>query len=521
MRMTADMASYLPPCWCSARSPACSTASHPGVARGVAGVAGGLGGDDVRRCCGCRSGCRTCHRSSTWRSCPENFDWMPFVALSLLALAPECRGPARYPAARHPLACVPCGSPSPAGTCSRAGPAGPRSACGAPCWATRRWSSSGRRALSGATRPSCRSRGTSPTGGAPPTSSRPASSWTPRPAGCALGAVEEDDEGVTITEEWVEDAATSGLFVAHALGTLRRGHLEAGAWLARNHLRDRMARVERHGGWRTLARTTVADVADVLWNRRGELLAAADALVQVPVHGDAVPANLPGRDGDDVLAVDWAMVGTGPVGPTSASTPWRREELDPLIDAYLMGLPDGLATGPRSPSVPGSPRSTPCSTGPRVGPGLGRRRRGRPAGKFRHPPSLRTPACPPAPVHPTSRRWSRGRALGRWGRPPSSHRHGLVTNRQVFLPNPLRLVTNPPQSGARRRTPRRLWDSKRADPGTSSGMYADWSTAARFGQNPCGCDQSAWFSGAVRPGRAGRATQTAPAAGVTRPSGEA
>jgi hypothetical protein len=160
-----------------------------------------------------------------------------------------------------------------------------------------------------------------------------------------LGAVEEDADGVTITEEWVEDAATSGLFVAHALGRFSGGHLAPQPWLARNLLRDRMARVERHGGWRTLARTTVADVADVLWARRAELMARADALVQVPTHGDAVPANLPGRDGDDVLAIDWAMLGTGPVGSDLGYYALAaREELEPLLDAYLMGMPDGLAT---------------------------------------------------------------------------------------------------------------------------------------------------------------------------------
>lgn len=160
-----------------------------------------------------------------------------------------------------------------------------------------------------------------------------------------LAAVEEDDEGITITEEWVEDAASSGLFVAHSLGRFAGCHLAPAPWEARNHLRDRMARVERHGGWRTLARTTVADVADVLWQRRAELLSAADALVQVPVHGDAVPANLPGRAGDDVLAVDWAMLGTGPVGSDLGYFALAaREDLEPLVDAYLMGLPDGLAT---------------------------------------------------------------------------------------------------------------------------------------------------------------------------------
>ena len=160
-----------------------------------------------------------------------------------------------------------------------------------------------------------------------------------------LAAVEEDADGITITEEWVEDAAASGLFVAHALGRFAGEHLAPQPWLARNLLRDRMARVERHGGWRTLARTTVADVADVLWARREELLARSDALVQVPTHGDAVPANLPGRDGDDVLAIDWAMLGTGPVGSDLGFYALAaREELEPLLDAYLMGMPDGLAT---------------------------------------------------------------------------------------------------------------------------------------------------------------------------------
>ena len=168
---------------------------------------------------------------------------------------------------------------------------------------------------------------------------------TPGLRGPRLGAVEEDVEGITLTEEWVEDAATSGLFIAHALGRFAGAHLEPAPWLARNQLRDRMDRVERRGGWPTLARTTVADVADHLWGRRTEMLAAADALVQVPQHGDPTPANLPGREGDDVVAVDWAMLGTGPVGADVGYYALAaREELEPLLDAYLMGLPEGLAT---------------------------------------------------------------------------------------------------------------------------------------------------------------------------------
>lgn len=158
-------------------------------------------------------------------------------------------------------------------------------------------------------------------------------------------AIEEDAEGITIVSAWVEDAASSGLFAAHALGRFAGGHLAAAPWLARNQLRDRLSRVERRGGWPTLARTTVADVADHLWSRRVELMAAADALVQVPQHGDAVPANLLGREGDDVLAIDWATLGTGPVGADLGYYALAaREELEPLLDAYLLGLPEGVAT---------------------------------------------------------------------------------------------------------------------------------------------------------------------------------
>ena len=58
-----------------------------------------------------------------------------------------------------------------------------------------------------------------------------------------------------------------------------------------------------------------------------------------------MPGNLPGRAGADLVAVDWGTLGLGPVGSDlgyySLSA---REELEPLLDAYLLGLPDGLAT---------------------------------------------------------------------------------------------------------------------------------------------------------------------------------
>ena len=156
--------------------------------------------------------------------------------------------------------------------------------------------------------------------------------------------VVEDVEGITITEDWVEDAALNGLFAAHALGRFAGTPVPDVAWLAQHQLRDRLRRTERRGGWPTLARTTVADVAEHLWSRREAMLDRLDGVPQVLQHGDPTPANLPGREGDDVIAIDWACLGTGPVGgDLGYYLLSAREEFDPLLEAYLMGLPDGLA----------------------------------------------------------------------------------------------------------------------------------------------------------------------------------
>jgi len=161
----------------------------------------------------------------------------------------------------------------------------------------------------------------------------------------ALTSVEEDVDGITLVQDWVEDAANSGLFAAHALGRFAGADLGTHAWLARDLLRDRVARVERRGGWPTLARTTVADVADHLWRRRDVHLDELDRLTQVVQHGDPVPANLLGRIDDDVLAIDWATLGHGPVGADLGYYMLSaREEFEPLLDAYLLGLPEGLVS---------------------------------------------------------------------------------------------------------------------------------------------------------------------------------
>ncbi|TIC86533.1 aminoglycoside phosphotransferase family protein [Nocardioides sp. GY 10127] len=157
--------------------------------------------------------------------------------------------------------------------------------------------------------------------------------------------VVEDDEGITLTDDWVEDAAVNGLFAAHALGRFAGTPVPAVDWLARGQLRSRLLRIERRGGWTTLARLPVADVADVLWQARARHLDALDRLPQVLQHGDPTPANLLGREGDDVVAVDWGTLGVGAVGgDLGYYLLSAREEFEPLLDAYLLGLPTGTAT---------------------------------------------------------------------------------------------------------------------------------------------------------------------------------
>ncbi|MFS3129088.1 phosphotransferase [Nocardioides sp. Bht2] len=157
-------------------------------------------------------------------------------------------------------------------------------------------------------------------------------------------AVDEDDEGITLIQPWVEDAANSGLAIARCLGRFAAADVDA-PWLARHQLRDRLARVERNGAWRTLARTTLADIADRLWSRRNGLLDRLDELPQAAHHGDATPANLRGREGDELVAIDWGSLGRASVGSDLGYFALSaREEMTPLAEAHLLGLPPGLAT---------------------------------------------------------------------------------------------------------------------------------------------------------------------------------
>jgi hypothetical protein len=166
----------------------------------------------------------------------------------------------------------------------------------------------------------------------------------------AVVEVEEDPDGVTLWFVRVAVVESSALRLAHALGRFAGADVPDRPWQVDGLLTQRLRMVERRGGWTTLARTTAADVAAHLWSRRQAVLARLGALPQVPQHGDPVPTNLigrahPGKGIDDVVAVDWSAYGRGPVGADLGYLSLSaREEFAPLLEAYLGGLPAGLAT---------------------------------------------------------------------------------------------------------------------------------------------------------------------------------
>src|SRR3546814_11625840 len=57
--------------------------------------------------------------------------------------------------------------------------------------------------------------------------------------------IEEDQDGVTLWQEYVEPVALPGPFLARALGRFAGTPLPEVSWLARNQLADRLDRIER------------------------------------------------------------------------------------------------------------------------------------------------------------------------------------------------------------------------------------------------------------------------------------
>jgi hypothetical protein len=164
---------------------------------------------------------------------------------------------------------------------------------------------------------------------------------------------------------WLEDLggapAPSSLAdwsrVAHALGRFNGVFLGAGAvpdepWLGRRWLRVWVTDVTPHSFWdasRVPAEHPLRERLLALWAARETLLAAVEALQPTCCHLDAHHRNLFLR-GDDVVAIDWGLVGLAPPGEEPASTlvgtvaagEFPAEDVralaDALYDAYLEGL---------------------------------------------------------------------------------------------------------------------------------------------------------------------------------------
>lgn len=147
--------------------------------------------------------------------------------------------------------------------------------------------------------------------------------------------VEEDDEGYTLWTAHHEGVVPTALLTAAALARLATVQTSR-PWTARGVLRERLRRVEEHGGWPTLERTTFADLAVELWRRRGALLNRYDDLPQRAAHGDVVPGNLLGVAGMDVIAVDWTALGSAPPGADLGYFALScREDFEVVLHTYL------------------------------------------------------------------------------------------------------------------------------------------------------------------------------------------
>jgi hypothetical protein len=131
--------------------------------------------------------------------------------------------------------------------------------------------------------------------------------------------VDSDPEGVTVWSAAVSPVELEPVEVASALGRFGLNQFVPADWYAQRILRDRLANDEQGAGWAPLVgedRLPAGLRRDcgVLWERRHELMDELDRLPQQVVHGDAHPVNLLGREGDDVIAVDWEQFGVGPLG---------------------------------------------------------------------------------------------------------------------------------------------------------------------------------------------------------------
>ena len=197
-----------------------------------------------------------------------------------------------------------------------------------------------------------------------------------------LGVVEQPDQETWI---WLEDVAEPepawpleryGLAARH-LGRFNGAYLTGWPlpdvpWLSTGPLRARVAmgepgvpelrRLSRHPLFEGLMPGDSLDRCLALWAARERLMARIDALPRALCHNDAVRRNLAARQDAEgspqTVALDWAAMGTGPLGAEIGPLfrglsfdvigPDRIPDLDTIIfEGYVQGLRDAGWRGDR------------------------------------------------------------------------------------------------------------------------------------------------------------------------------
>ncbi|HSZ40471.1 MAG TPA: aminoglycoside phosphotransferase family protein [Trebonia sp.] len=132
-------------------------------------------------------------------------------------------------------------------------------------------------------------------------------------------------------------AEVSGSGESAAVAARRLGEWQATAavpeagWLARDQLGQRIA--ASHLDWGQVS----ADPRMVaLWRRRAELRGELERVPRVLVHGDFSAGNLIAADDQTTIVLDWATLGTGPVGADLASLALSTR--GDFLREYLAGL---------------------------------------------------------------------------------------------------------------------------------------------------------------------------------------
>ena len=125
----------------------------------------------------------------------------------------------------------------------------------------------------------------------------------------AVHRIDEDDEGFTLWSSAHDRSLVDSKRVAQALAEFAMTEVDPAPWHAVGHLRAKVAQAEAHDGWPTLARTTVADLADAFWSGRRGMLERLEAMPRVPAHGDLVQANVLTVHDGHALVIDWGSFG--------------------------------------------------------------------------------------------------------------------------------------------------------------------------------------------------------------------